>query len=286
MEAGATGATGAPGASAPRTARTFARIAREAPFHDEGYGFDVFGLHPPSLARAVRASRFFYERYFRVDSAGAEHIPAAGPVILVANHGGVLPVDGAMLCLDVLRQTEPPRIPRAVADHFVPRLPLVSTLVARMGVVAGTRANVRHLLGRGELIVIFPEGVTGPGKPFRERYQIQDWRVGFAELAIRYGAAIVPVAIIGAEESWPMLHKVTALRAFGTPYLPILASPVPLPVRFHLRYGAPIRLAAEPAAADDPRAVAAAAAEARAALEQLIAQARAARERGLGGLFR
>jgi 1-acyl-sn-glycerol-3-phosphate acyltransferase len=263
-------------------ASTSARIVHEAPFHDEGYGFDVFGLHPPALARAVRAGRFLYERYFRVDSAGAEHIPARGPVILVANHGGVLPVDAAMLCLDVLRQTEPPRIPRAVADHFVPRLPLVSTLFARLGAVSGTRANVRVLLERGELIAIFPEGVTGPGKPFRERYRIQSWRVGFAELAIRHGAAVVPVAIVGAEESWPVLMKVTALRAFGTPYLPIPASPVPLPARYHLRYGRPIRFAAEPAAADDPDTVAAAAQEARAALEGLIADTRAARK----GVFR
>jgi 1-acyl-sn-glycerol-3-phosphate acyltransferase len=261
---------------------TFARIVREAPFHDEGYGFDVFGLHPPSLARAVTAGRFLYERYFRVDSAGAEHIPAHGPVILVANHAGVLPVDGAILCLDVLRQTEPPRIPRTVADHFVPRLPLVSTLFSRLGVVSGTRTNVRILLERGELVAIFPEGVTGPAKPYRDRYQIQSWRVGFAELAIRYRVAVVPVAIVGSEESWPVLAKLTALRAFGAPYLPIPASPVPLPARYHLRYGAPIRFVAEPAAAADPAAVAAAAAEARAALEQLLAEARAARE----GVFR
>ncbi len=261
---------------------TFARIVREAPFHDEGYGFDLFGLHPPSLARAVNASRFFYERYFRVDSAGAEHLPPCDPVILVANHAGVLPIDAAILCLDVLRRTEPPRIPRAVTDHFVPRLPIVSTLFSRLGVISGTRANVRALLRRGELIAIFPEGITGPAKPFRERYRIQTWRVGFAELAIRYGAAVVPVAIVGAEESWPALGKLTALRAFGAPYLPIPASPVPLPVRYHLRYGAPLRFAAAPADADDPAAVAAAAAEARAALEQLVTAACAARE----GVFR
>jgi 1-acyl-sn-glycerol-3-phosphate acyltransferase len=255
---------------------TRARIGA-APFFDEGYGFDVFGLHPPALARAVALGGFVYERYFRVDSAGAERIPATGPVILVANHGGALPVDAAMLCLDVLRRTDPPRIPRAVADHFVPRLPLVSALFARLGVVSGTRANVRALLGRGELVAIFPEGVTGPGKPFRERYRIQAWRVGFAELAIRYGAAVVPVAIVGAEESWPVLAKLTMLRAFGAPYLPIPASPVPLPVRYHLRYGAPIRFGAAPAAADDPDAVGAAAGEARAALERLIAEGLAAR---------
>jgi 1-acyl-sn-glycerol-3-phosphate acyltransferase len=261
---------------------TFTRIVQEAPFHDAGYGFDVFGLHPPSVARAVAVSRFLYERYFRVDSAGAEHIPARGPVILVANHGGVLPVDAAILCLDVLRRTEPPRIPRAVADHFVPRLPLVSTLFSRLGVVSGTRTNVRILLERGELIAIFPEGVSGPAKPFRDRYALQRWRVGFAELAIRHGAAVVPVAIVGAEESWPVLGKLTALRVFGAPYLPIPASPVPLPARYHLRYGAPLRFAAEPAAAADPGTVAAAAHEARGALERLLADARAARE----GVFR
>lgn len=267
------------------TSETFARIVREAPFHDEGYGFDVFGLHPPSLARVVAAGRFLYERYFRVDSVGAEQIPARGPVILVANHAGVLPVDGAMLCLDVLRRTDPPRIPRAVADHFVPRLPLVSTVFSRLGVVSGTRANVRLLLERGELIAIFPEGVTGPAKPYRDRYRIQSWRVGFAELAIRHGAAVVPVAIVGSEESWPVLVKLTAFRAFGAPYLPIPASPVPLPARYHLRYGAPIRFAAAPAEAADPAVVAAAAAATRAALERLLAETRDARD-ARGGVFR
>lgn len=261
---------------------TFARIVREAPFHDEGHGFDVFGLHPPSLARVVAASRFVYERYFRVDATGAEHIPARGPTILVANHAGALPVDGVILCLDALRRTEPPRIPRAVADHFVPRLPLVSTLFSRLGVVSGTRTNVRTLLERGELIAIFPEGITGPAKRFRDRYVLQRWRVGFAELAIRHGAAVVPVAIVGSEESWPVLGKLSALRAFGAPYVPIPASPVPLPVRYHLRYGAPIRFPAEPAAAADPATVLAAARTARAALEELLATARAAR----AGVFR
>src|SRR5512143_941342 len=112
------------------------------PFHDAGHGYDVFGLHPPTVASIARASAPIYEHYFRVDSAGAEHIPKTGPAILVANHAGVLPVDSAMLCLDVLRRTEPTRIPRAIADHFVPRLPLVSTLFARLGVVNGTPANV------------------------------------------------------------------------------------------------------------------------------------------------
>lgn len=260
------------------------RIAHEAPFYDEGHGFDVFGLHPPSLANAIDASSAIYERYFRVDSQGAEHIPKTGAAILIANHGGVLPVDAAMLCLDVARRTDPPRIPRAIADHFVPRLPIVSTFFARLGVVSGTRANVRHLLERGELIAIFPEGVSGPAKPFRERYCVQHWAVGFAELAIRYRVPVIPAAIIGAEESWPLALRLRNLRLFGSPYLPIPASPVPLPTHYHIRYGAPLHLDRGHiyTDADDPAIVAAAADTARAAVERLVQETLATRR----GVFR
>jgi 1-acyl-sn-glycerol-3-phosphate acyltransferase len=262
--------------------QSYQRIARAASFHDEGHGFDLFGLHPPTLAAAVRSSAPLYERYFRVDSVGAELIPAEGPAIVIANHGGVLPVDAMMLCLDIVRRTE--RIPRAVMDHFVPRLPLVSTYFARLGGVSGTRANVRTLLERDELIVIWPEGVSGVAKSFRERYQLQHWSVGFAELAIRYRAPVIPAAIIGAEESWPMLAKLRRLHLFGSPYLPVPATLLPLPAHYRVRYGTPLRFDAgsAPNEADDPELVARAAEHARTALEQLVSDARAARR----GVFR
>jgi 1-acyl-sn-glycerol-3-phosphate acyltransferase len=263
-------------------ADVYTRIVKQAPFHDAGHGFDEFGLHPPSLAGAISAAAPIYDTYFRVESIGAEHIPAVGPAILVANHAGVLPVDAAMLCMDVLRRTDPPRIPRAVADHFVPGLPLVSTVFARFGVVSGTRANVHHLLQRGELVAIWPEGVSGPAKLYRDRYRIQKWSVGFAELAIRYRAPIIPIAIIGAEESWPLVAKIRALRLFGAPYLPIPASPIPLPARYHIRYGPPLGGDRDPSEAADPQVVQAVADAARTEVERLI-------ERGLAerhGVFR
>jgi 1-acyl-sn-glycerol-3-phosphate acyltransferase len=257
-----------------------ARGAIDAAFHDEGYGYDIFGLHPPTLARTLALCAPISDRYFRVSSEGIEHVPIDGPAILVANHGGVLPVDAMVLCFDVLRRLEPPRIVRAVADHFVPSLPLFSTLSSRCGAVSGTRTNVAHLLARGELVAIWPEGVSGPAKRFRDRYQLQAWRVGFAELAIRSRAPIVPVSIIGAEESWPLATKLDA-RWFGAPYLPIPAWPIPLPVHYHLRYGAPICL--DPASdADDPTVVAEAATHVRGALERQIEDARRSRR----GLFR
>jgi 1-acyl-sn-glycerol-3-phosphate acyltransferase len=245
-------------------------------FHDEGHGYDLFGLHPPAVARMLRWGSLPFDRYFRVTSHRSEHLPRSGPAIVVANHSGVIPVDGAMLWIDVIRRSG--RVLRPIADRFIPQLPFVSTAFARCGVVSGTRSNVCRLLERGEMIAIFPEGVTGTIKPFRSRYQLQDWRVGHAELAIRHRAPIVPVAIIGAEESWPVLARLK-IHAFGIPYLPVPATPLPLPVRFHLYYGEPIALHRQypPTAADDPTLLAAAAATVRSAVTALIAEGLAAR---------
>lgn len=245
-------------------------------FHDEGFGYDVFGLHPPTLQRALRAAMPLYRHYFSVESHGIENVPVRGAAILVANHGGVLPVDAAMLWTDVLHRTD--RCVRMIADRFVPRLPFVSTLFARAGVVSGTHANVRRLLERDELLAVFPEGVTGPAKPFRNRYELQDWRVGHAELSIRYQVPIIPVAIIGAEESWPLLLR-PRWNLFGTPYLPIPRAPLPLPVRFYIHYGEPVVLHRDhPSAdADDPACLTAAAAQTRMAVEQLVVHGLASR---------
>lgn len=235
-----------------------------AGFHDEGYGYDVFGLHPPSVDRWLRAAVPVYRHYFNVGSQGWENVPAEGGAILVANHSGVLPIDAAMLWVDVEQRTG--RFLRTIADRFVPMLPIVSSVFARTGVVSGTHANVRRLLERGELISIFPEGITGPAKPFRDRYKLQQWRVGHAELALRYRVPVIPIAIIGAEESWPMLLRLP-FSVFGSPYLPLPRSPLPLPRHLEIHYGRPIELAGDP---DDPACVAAAATRTHDAVASLI----------------
>jgi len=262
---------------------SLARVAIEACFHDEGAGYDAFGLHPPTLERMLEVGAPVYDRYFRVVSEGIEHIPADGPAIIVANHGGALPVDAAMLCFDVLRHLEPPRIPRAIGAYFVPRLPFVGTLLSRCGMVSGTRANVMRLLDRGELIAIWPEGTTGTAKRFRDRYKIQAWHVGFAELAIRYRAPVIPAAILGAEESWPLAGKL-GLHWFGAPYVPIPAWPLPLPAHYQIRYGSPIHLDAPAGQVDDPArtAATAAAARVRSVVERQLDDMRMARR----GIFR
>lgn len=214
----------------------------EALKDDLGEGYDCFGASADGTGVALALTRPLYERWFRVESRGAHHVPSEGPVIVAANHSGTLPFDAMMLHADLLRRTDPPRLPRSVVDRFVPRLPWFSTLVARAGAINGTRRNVEHVLATGQLLVVFPEGTVGIGKPFAERYRLQPWRPGHAELALRHRAPVVPTAIVGAEEQLPIIARIDRFHAFGAPYLPVPLFPFPLPVHYHVRYGEPLAL--------------------------------------------
>ena len=245
--------------------------AQRLHFADAGHGYDRFGLHPEFIGLGDALVSPIYSRYFRVKSYGAEHIPAAGPAVLACNHSGTLPIDGAMLYMSIYRNTDPPRIPRPVADYFVSSLPVLSAFFARCGVVGGSRGNARALLEAGEMLMIFPEGVPGIGKPFSERYQLQEWRKGHCELAIRHNAPVVPVAIIGAEEQMPQLFRIP-VKGLSIPYLPVPATLIPLPVRYHVHYGEPLRFDEEYSSddADDPEIVTQAAARVKEAVQGLI----------------
>lgn len=248
-----------------------------------GDGYDCFGANVEGSEIGLAASRLFYELYFRVDSQGAEHVPPEGPVVIAANHGGMLPFDAAMLHVDVTRRTDPPRMPRTVADRFVPKLPFVGTFFARGGVISGSRRNVEHVLETGQVLVVFPEGTVGIGKPFSERYRLQEWRPGHAELAMRYRAPVIPTAIVGPDDQWPQLARLDSVKLFGAPYLPIPATPLPLPVRYHIRYGEPLALH-ERFDDDlrDPEVISAAAALVKARVQSLIDRTVAERR----GVFR
>lgn len=240
-------------------------------FQDAGHGYDAFGLHPAFVHFGLGLTRIPYEKYFRVRSVGADVLPSEGAAILAANHSGNLPFDGMMLWNDVLRHTEPPRVVRGIADHFVPALPFIGTVFARGGMVGGSRGNVRALLEAGELLMIFPEGTPGIIKPFHKRYQLQKFRVGHAELAIRHQVPVIPVGIVGAEEQLPSFLSSRRLGSlFGIEAVPIPFLPFPLPVRYHIYYGKPIRFPHTPEQADDPKVVRSAAETVRQEVEKLI----------------
>lgn len=263
----------------PRIARAVTRLlsgeegaerASRLAFADAGHGFDRFGLHPDFVAMGDAIAGPVYDKYFRVRSYGHENIPATGPGILAGNHSGTLPFDGAMVWVDVFRHTDPPRAPRAVADYFVSSLPVIGTLFARSGVVGGSRGNAKALLEAGELLLLFPEGTPGIGKLYKDRYQLQTWRQGHCELAIRHQAPVIPVGVVGAEEQMPQIARIPVPGP--VPYLPIPATLVPLPVRYHVYYGEPLNFHEEyePGDADDPQIVAEAAQRVKNAVDGLL----------------
>jgi len=216
----------------------------------EGEGdYDRFGLSPAVVRRSFPLFYALYKLWFRVESRGAENLPATGPAVLAANHGGLLPFDGAMLVIDVLRHTDPPRLPRSIVELWAGTLPWVNVFYARVGQVIGTRENFADLLDDGQLLLVFPEGIDGVRKTIDQRRRIQPFHVGFVEQALRCRAPIVPVAVVGSDDQTPILYDIKPLaRWLGLPAAPItptfpLLGPLgllPYPVKYRVVYGQPL----------------------------------------------
>lgn len=215
------------------------------------YGFDPFGLSRAHLAPALELASILYRAYFRAEAFGVEHIPASGRVMFVANHAGQLPFDAVVLGAAAFLEPAQPRLVRSMVEHFVPTLPFVSYLMARLGQITGTPENCRRLLLQDEAILVFPEGARGISKPFTKRYQLAPFGKGFLRLALETQAPIVPVAVIGAEEQAPAVNLAGLARVLGLPSLPLVPYPpflpvVPLPVKYRLYFGEPMRFAGDP----------------------------------------
>ncbi|HBZ70068.1 MAG TPA: glycerol acyltransferase [Deltaproteobacteria bacterium] len=228
--------------------------------------YDRFGFSPGALRAAFPLFFALYRFYFRVKSEGHENIPAEGPAILAANHGGLLPFDGAMGIVDILLHTDPPRLARAIVDRWAGRLPWVNVFYARVGQVIGTRENFSDLLEDGQLVFVFPEGVEGIRKLVTQRYRLQRFHVGFVEQSLRAGAPIIPMAVLGSDDQAPILFDLKPVaRRLGLPVLPITPTfpwfgplgLLPYPVRYRIVYGEPLRFHERfgPEGAEDPRLI-------------------------------
>lgn len=220
-------------------------------------GYDPWGFHLPTAERALRITRYLYRDYFRVQAFHTERVPE-GRVMVVANHGGQIPLDGMILASAMLLEVEPPRLVRGMVERWVPGLPWFSTLFTRCGQVVGDPANCEELLRRDQSVMVFPEGAKGIGKSWWQRYQLQSFGSGFVRLALESGTPVVPVAIIGSDDTYPALVTSRRLgRLVGAPYLPITPTwpwlgplgLVPMPVRIHVRFGDPIVFEGDP---DEP----------------------------------
>jgi len=214
------------------------------------YGYDPFGFTKSSLKYAATIGTFFYRHYFRAECHGIANVPA-GRVLIVANHSGQLPFDAMVIGSAMFLEAQPPRIVRSMVEKYIPTLPFVSYLLTRTGQITGTPENCRRLLEDEEAILVFPEGVRGISKPFTRRYQLQDFGLGFMRLALETGAPIVPVAVIGAEEQAPAINVKPLAKLIGAPALPISPIPpflpiLPLPVKYRLYFGEPMRFDGDP----------------------------------------
>src|SRR5512143_1188107 len=219
------------------------------------YGVDPYGFDLDYAVGALAPFLWLYRKYFRVQVHGIGSVPTQGRMLLVANHSGQLPFDAAMLGMSLLDEMDPPRFVRALVEKWVPTLPFVSSFYARLGQVVGTPENCRRLLAAEEAIMVFPEGVRGLNKPFRERYRLKDFGFGFMRLALEAQAPVVPVGIVGAEEQAPALADLKPLaRLLAMPALPVTPTPLalPLPTRYHIHFGEPMRFTGS---ADDEDAV-------------------------------
>jgi 1-acyl-sn-glycerol-3-phosphate acyltransferase len=209
------------------------------------------GYDPTFLDRAAPLLEFLWSRYFRVALRGIENVPPGGALV-VANHSGGLPYDGAMLIYAFHRDHPQHRPLRTLVANFAFRSSWMRPVMSRLGGVRASMDNALSLLSRGQLVGVFPEGLRGVGKPYRDRYRLSHFgRGGFVRLARTAGVPIVPVAIVGAEEIHPVVAKLTWLaQPLGLPYIPItptfpLLGPLgllPVPTKWSIQIGEPIEV--------------------------------------------
>ena len=212
--------------------------------------FDVFGRDLDSLDSARPFFEWLLHSYFSLEITGAENIPKSGRSILVANHAGALPWDSLVLLAGLHQHPEQQRLVRPLLEDAVMTAPFLGQWMSRLGCVRASQHNATHLLNDEQIVTVFPEGMLGLSKTYRKRYKLVRFgRAGFVRLAIRTKAPLVPVTILGAEDSAPLLTKVNMLfQNTAATYLPItptfpLLGPLgllPLPAKWHIHFGEPV----------------------------------------------
>jgi 1-acyl-sn-glycerol-3-phosphate acyltransferase len=128
---------------------------------------------------------------------GAEHLPRAGPVLAIANHTSA--IDPPIVGLALTRQA------RIMAKEELLRIPIVGPFFRSGGAFpvrrgAADRRSMRlalEFLDRGDVVLMFPEGTRSIDG------RLQPFEPGAALLALRAGAPVVPIAIVGGHRALP-----------------------------------------------------------------------------------
>ncbi len=232
----------------------------------EAFEVDDFGFDPEWTESLLPIFRWLYHSYWRVETTGVENVPSRGRALLVANHAGVLPWDGAMIKTALFEEHPSPRHARGLVANYFFELPVLSWLLRRTGQTVGHPEDSLRLLKADQLVLVFPEGVKGTGKGWSQRYRLQRFgRGGYVEAAIRSKAPIIPISVVGSEEIYPMIADLRPLaKLVGMPFFPLtptfpILGPlglVPLPSRWRIQFHEPVRTdLCAPDDADDKRMV-------------------------------
>lgn len=204
------------------------------------FGYDPWGYNENQAKVGLGLAKLLYDHYFRVTSTGLENVPAKGRVLLIANHSGQLPMDGMMISVAVATNDNGPRVPRSMIERFFPTVPWLGNTFSAWGSVIGDPLNATKMLESEELLIVFPEGVRGSGKPYSKRYELQRFGHGFMHMAVTQNVPIIPVGVVGCEETMPSLLNFWPLaKLLGIPYFPV-GPLLPLPARVFLNFGEPL----------------------------------------------
>jgi 1-acyl-sn-glycerol-3-phosphate acyltransferase len=226
----------------------FLRDKRGAQLHLLAKKYDDFGLDVDYIRAWGWWFAFLRKVYWRIEYEGMERIPATGPAMFVANHRGFMPLDAVMHLSLVLTHRD--RIIRFLIIPSLLRFPYLCNFLTKLGGVVASQENAARLFAAGELVGVFPEGIRGSFTPYKTTYKLRDFaKSAFAKIAIENQVSIVPCAVIGHSEIFPIIGRINSsyvTKEFGWPYLPIAPmfplAPIPLPSKWHLRVLDPVPL--------------------------------------------
>ena len=214
----------------------------EIPFNK--WGIDPYGIEQQELGRFFSALQFFYRNYFDVHVHGIENLPARGRAMIVGNHSGGVAIDATMIISASFFEREPPRLAQGMVDKFLGKIPGASQVASRVGQFAGLPEHAARFLEDERLLMVFPEGARGTAKLAKDAHTLVHFGSGFIRLALETRTPIVPVAFLGGGKAIPTVMNLSRLgKLIGVPYLPVTpyGLPVPLPARFDLLFGEPMR---------------------------------------------
>ena len=203
-------------------------------------GFDAWGFNMKNMKNNLRFVKYLYESFYKVEVVGLENIPKEGRCLVIPNHSGQLPFDGLLVGYALITNKFGPRAPKAMVERFLPTVPFIGNWLSSVGAVIGDPVNCERMLDNEEAVVVFPEGVRGSNKLYKHKYQLQRFGAGFMHLAMNNNTPVIPVGIVGLEETIRSYANIKPLaKILGMPVAPLVL-PYIFPTKVYIYFGKPM----------------------------------------------